>query len=134
MKDAIRSAIQDVRRANIGATILRVDDCNLITQSEIARKINRTRQQVHQYITGERGRGGFPPPTCHIADKAPLWRWCEVAYWFWQNGIIKESALRDAQTIEAINSVLEFALQKHADPDLINELLTDLAAPVAATA
>jgi hypothetical protein len=126
MKHAIVSAIQDVRKANIGATVLRIDDCNLVTPSEIGRKTNRSRQHVHQYMTGERGPGGFPPPACHISGKSPLWRWCEVAYWLWQNGIIKESALRDAQTIEAINSVLEYSYQRHLHPDLVLDLVSDL--------
>ena len=129
MGDAVLTAIRDVRRANIGASVLRVDDCNLVTQSEIGRKINRTRQQVFQYVSGERGPGGFPPPACQITDKAPLWKWCEVAYWLWHNGIIKENALRAAQEVDAINSVLEFCHQKKENPDLVLALLSDLEAP-----
>src|SRR4029079_9205825 len=62
LKDAILSAINDVRNAGIGADVLRVDECNLITQAEIARKSGRSRQLIHQYIKGIRGPGGFPPP------------------------------------------------------------------------
>src|SRR5487761_1677044 len=62
LKDAILSALQCVRKANIGADVLRVDYCNLVTQADIARKIERSRQLVHQYWTGARGPGGFPPP------------------------------------------------------------------------
>jgi hypothetical protein len=123
---AIVTAIADVRRASIGAAVLRVDDCNLVTQAEISRKIGRTRQQVHQYITGERGPGGFPPPACHISDKAMLWRWCEVAHWLWESGIIKENALHEAMAIEAINSVLEFCHHKSSNPDLMTRLLSNL--------
>jgi hypothetical protein len=126
MEMAILSAIRDVRRANIGATVLWVDDCNLVTQSEIGRKIGRPRQQVHQYVTGERGPGGFPPPACHITEKAPLWRWCEVANWLWLNGIIKENALREAEAIEAINSFLGYCHQRTTNPDLMNRLLSQL--------
>jgi hypothetical protein len=124
--DAILSAIRDVEAAEIGATILRVDDCNLVTQAEIARKIGRSRQVVHQFISGERGPGGFPPPSCHIADEAPLWRWCEVAYWLWQNGMLKENVLRDAQDLEMVNSVLEFNRLKRLDPASVDRVLADL--------
>jgi hypothetical protein len=126
MDQAITSAIRDVRAANIGATVLRVDDCNLVTQSEIARKIARTRQQVHQYITGERGSGGFPPPACHITDKAPLWHWCEVAHWLYTQGIIKENAWKDAQAIDAINTILDYCNQKSGNPELFNRLFDEL--------
>ena len=90
LKDALLSAISDVKKANIGAEVLRIDVCNLVTQSEIAHKIGRTRQLVHQYVTGERGPGGFPPPACNVSDDAdsPLWYWCEVAYWLYQNNMI----------------------------------------------
>ncbi len=124
--EAILSAMQDVDKAQIGVTILRVDDCNLVTQAEIARKINRSRQVVHQFITGSRGPGGFPPPSCHIVDETPLWKWCEVAYWLWQNGMLKENALRDAQDIEAINSVLEFERVKRLQPAAVDRVLADL--------
>ena len=127
MDGAITSAIRDVRAASIGATILRVDDCNLVTQSEIARKIERTRQQVHQYITGERGPGGFPPPACHITDKAPLWHWCEVAHWLFTQGIIKENAWKDAVAIDAINIILDYCNQKSVNPEMFNRLFDELA-------
>ena len=56
LKDAILSAIRDVRKAGVGAEVWRVDSHDLVTPSEIARRIGRTRQLVHQYITGEIGR------------------------------------------------------------------------------
>ena len=94
LKDAILSAIRDVQNANIGALVLRVDTCNVVTQADIARKIGRTRQLVHQYITGQRGPGGFPAPVCNITDGVPLWFWCEVAYWLRQNDMISHDPPR----------------------------------------
>src|SRR4051794_11757524 len=107
LRDAILSAIGDVRTAGIGADVLRIDECNLVTQSEIARKIDRSRQQVHQYVTGERGPGNFPPPSCHITDGVPLWSWCEVAHWLKENDIIRPDVANDAQEVALMNAVLE---------------------------
>jgi hypothetical protein len=126
LMEAILGAMRDVEQAQIGATILRVDDCNLVTQAEIARKIGRSRQVVHQFIRGERGPGGFPPPSCNITDEAPLWRWCEVAQWLWQNGMLKENTLRDAQDLETINSVLEFKRLQRLNPASVDRVLADL--------
>jgi len=126
LKEAVLSAIRDVMKAQIGARVLRVDDCNLVTQAEIARKLGRSRQLVHQFIAGIRGPGGFPAPTCNITDEAPLWRWCEVAYWAWQNGMIKEYALRAAQDLDKINSVLDFAYQQQIDPVFVDMFFADL--------
>jgi hypothetical protein len=118
LKEAILSAIHDVRRSEV----LRVDSCDLVNQSEIARRIGRSRQLVHQYLSGERGPGGFPPPVCHISDDAPLWMWCEVAYWLWQNDMMKEEALREARLVAVINDLLDLQHQKHLDPQLIEEI------------
>jgi hypothetical protein len=126
LKEAILSAIRDVRKAGIGADVLRVDECNLVTQAEIARKIGRTRQLVHQYITGERGPGGFPPPACHLNDEAPLWYWCEVAHWLWQNDMITEAVHAAAEQLNLINIVLELRHQRQIAPELAEEILQSL--------
>jgi hypothetical protein len=126
LKDAILSAIKDVRASGIGATVLRVDHCDLVTQSEIARRIQRSRQLVHQYISGSRGAGGFPAPACSISDGAPLWHWCEVAYWLWENNLIREADLREARDLTVINGVLELEHHRQLSPDLTKEIMEAL--------
>ena len=126
LKDAILSAIKNVREADVGAMVLRVDQCTLITQAEIARRIGRSRQLVHQYITGARGPGGFPPPACHITADAPLWYWCEVAYWLSEHNIIREEDSREAQDLTVINSALELAWQRRISPDETRTILEEL--------
>lgn len=126
LKDAIISAIKNVRESGIDATVLRVDQCDLVTQAEIARRIHRSRQLVGQYVKGGRGPGGFPAPACNITDGVPLWYWCEVAYWLWENNIIKEEDLRDAQDLTVINSVLELERQRRVSPELTKEIMEAL--------
>ncbi len=126
LKDAIVSAIRDVHKSGIGARVLRVDECNLVTASDIARRIGRSRQLVHQYMTAQRGPGGFPPPECHLADHAPLWRWCAVSYWLVQNNLIRPEESRNAEVIEAINSALESARQPSHYTKLVKEVTRDL--------
>jgi hypothetical protein len=123
---ALLSAIRDVRSAGIGADVLRIDDCSLVTQAEIARKIDRSRQQVHQYITGVRGPGNFPPPACNLTDGVPLWYWCEVAYWLRQNDMIRQDAALQAQEIAMINAVLELKHLRKIDPEKSEEILRSL--------
>lgn len=120
LKDAIFSAIRDVRKAGFG--VHSIDYCDLVSQSDIARRLDRTRQLVHQYITGERGPGGFPPPDCHIADNAPLWNWCEVAEWLRENDMIRAEVLQEAWEAAVINSVLEQQRQKHFAPEITEEV------------
>ena len=128
MKDAILSAIRDIRKAGIGASVLCVDECNLVTQSEIARRIHRTRQMVNQYITGRRGPGSFPAPEHHLADGAPLWLWSSVSAWLAENHIIRPDEYLSAQVIAAINTSLEQARQKKRNPALIKEISRELSA------
>lgn len=126
-KDAILTAIQDVKSARAGADVLRVDVCNLVTQADIARKIGRSRQLVHQYIAGIRGPGNFPAPACNITDGVPLWYWCEVAYWLRQNDMISHDAATEAQGVALINAVLEMRYHRNLDPELSEEVLRSLA-------
>lgn len=126
LKDAILSAVADVASAKIGAEVLRVDSCNLVTQAEIARRSGRSRQIISQYILGNRGPGNFPPPACNICDDAPLWYWCEVSHWLWQNNMIKEDVVREAEQLDMINSVLEWKHQRKLQPDLAEEVMESL--------
>ena len=126
LKAAILSAIKNVRESGIGSTVMRVDHADLVTQSEIARRIERSRQLVSQYISGDRGPSGFPAPACNIAEGAPLWYWSEVAHWLWENDLIQEETLRDAQDLSVINSVLELDYQRHLSPELTNEIMQAL--------
>lgn len=123
LKDAILAAIRGVRSAEIGADVLRVDYCNLVTQSDVARKIGRSRQLVHQYVTGARGPGDFPPQACEIVSDVGLWYWCEVAYWLCENGMIRSEVLRDAEEVDIINNVLEMERMKRTHREVTEEVL-----------
>lgn len=123
LKDAILSAIRDVRKANIGSHVMRVDETDLVTQADIARRIDRSRQLVNQYISAERGPGGFPPPAGELNDKRPLWSWYEVADWLYKHRVVQQDVLRDAQQKSVINSVLELEYLRQREPELTNEVL-----------
>jgi hypothetical protein len=122
LKDAILSAIKDVRNAGIGADVLRLDVCDLVTQADIARKIGRSRQQVHQFIQGTRGPGGFPPPAGSVTDHSPLWFWAEVAEWLWNNNIIHEKDYAEAQMATLFNDVLGVRHRHSLEPSITREV------------
>jgi hypothetical protein len=122
LEDVILSAINDIQKAGIGATVLRVDECDLVTPAEIARRIGRSRQLVFQYITGQRGPGNFPAPECYLSAKAPLWRWCAASYWLAQNNIIRPEDSWNAEVVAAVNNYLESLRQRERHPDLVKEI------------
>jgi hypothetical protein len=125
LEHAVLTAIHDVEGARIGAVVLRIDECNLVTAAEIARRINRSRQLVHQYMTGQRGPGGFPPPVCNLADHAPLWAWCAVSHWLVQHDLLRPEESWNAEVVYTINLVLEDRL--HPPPaDLLERVRGEL--------
>jgi len=122
LQDAILGAIRDVRKAGIGADVLRVDACDLVTPSEIARRIGRSRQLVFQYISGHRGPKGFPPPECHLSEGAPLWGWCAVSSWLADHDMVRSEERLNAEVVAAINTSLEAARQRGRNPKLAKEI------------
>jgi hypothetical protein len=126
LKDAVLSAIRDVKNANVGLEVLRVDECNFVTQADIARKIGRSRQLVHQYITGVRGPGGFPAPVGNITEGDQFWLWSEVASWLGANDMIKNNVLRETIEVATINTHLEVLHLRQLDPALSSEISVSL--------
>lgn len=129
LKDAILSAIRDIRRSGLGIRVLRVDECRLVTGSEIARRIGRSRQLIHQYMTGVRGPGGFPAPVCHLGDRAaPVWSWCAVCHWLCENQLMRQEDCADAEVVEAINAALEESHQSARLAALVDQMARELRA------
>ena len=93
-----------------------------MTPADIARRINRSRQMVHQYMTGLRGPGGFPPPECYLTEGQPIWSWCPVSFWLWENGLLRPEAFEEAQVVAAINNALERDQQRKRNPALVRSV------------
>lgn len=125
-KEAVLSAIRDVKKAWPEAEVLCVDECDLVSQSDIARRIGRSRQQVYQYVNAERGPGDFPPPVYHLSEESPLWTWCSVAHWLRQNDMISEEVERQAWEVAIINNALELHNQRRFAPELADEVLQSI--------
>lgn len=122
LKDAIISAVRDVINSGLPVRVVQADDCNLVTGAEIARRIGRSRQLVNQYMTGERGPGGFPPPVCRLTERAPLWTWCAVSYWLAQNNLLRPEESWNAVIVEIINNVLEEQQHRELADEISREL------------
>ncbi len=127
MKDAILSAIADVRRVGMGIDVLRIDCDSLVTQAEIARKIGKSRQVVHQYIRGDCGPGGFPEPVRKGASGQALWQWCSVAQWLCRHDMAPSGLLRDAEAVDTINCVLDYTWKSKHQSALVREVRTAVA-------
>lgn len=107
-ESAIISAINQVENAKIGATVVSVAPEHLVSLSDIAERLNLTRQSISLQMQGARGAGDFPKPVLKITNKSPLWRWVTVVDWFYKHGKLKEASLiEQACILEEVNTALE---------------------------
>ncbi|HEY3323532.1 MAG TPA: hypothetical protein VGP72_23970 [Planctomycetota bacterium] len=103
-RQAIDSAIRQVRE--LGWRIERIEPDDLVTQSEIAKRLNRSRESVRQLVHGERQDGSFPRPVAAVTSTSPLWSWLEVTRWCVARNICSPSALEMAKTIKLVNGLM----------------------------
>lgn len=80
LREAIFSAITDAESVD-GLRVVRIADPDLVSMSEIAARIGRSRECVRLWVLGKRGPGGFPPPVNDPHDRYRFWRWSDVAGW-----------------------------------------------------
>lgn len=107
IEHAISSAIQDVEKTKHRVSVLHVEPSDLVSASEIARRLKYTREYVRLLTRGERGRGHFPAPLSGVSSTTLIWSWVEVIRWFnSQNRALDESLLHRAEAIRSINDVL----------------------------
>jgi hypothetical protein len=109
LNNAIISAINQIEGMNLNARVISVAPENLVTESDIARRLNMKKQAVSLWIKGLRRKTKpFPRPVMKLSDTSPLWRWHEVVDWSLQNDIIKDpDILEQAIFIENLNFALE---------------------------
>ncbi len=124
---AALSAIRDVEGAGIGAKIELVEPDELVTMSEIARRLRLSREGVRKWVAGLRGSGNFPPPVGGLTRRSPLWRWTDVIQWH-KNRSPNTIKMQDLGTnIAAINSALD--LRRRVSVEVAVKLLQKIASP-----
>ncbi len=101
--EAVLSAITDVESVD-GVRVRRVEPDDLVTLSEIAERMGRTRESVRLLAAGERGAGDFPPPVSHLRSRFRLWRWSDVAVWA---GVVSDQERDRARFVALVNAALE---------------------------
>lgn len=105
LDEAILSAIMDAESV-AGLQVVRIADLDLVSMSEIAERIGRSRECVRLWVTGARGPGGFPSPVNDPDSRYRFWRWSDVSDWLSRvlNGMPRSS---EDHVRGAINAMLE---------------------------
>jgi len=96
-----------------GLLVTRIEPDDLVTASEIAKRLGRTRESVRLLIAGERGPGNFPTPVSHVRSQHRLWRWSDVTAWACRPAA---EAVQQARLIAAANAALAFRAAVDALP------------------
>jgi hypothetical protein len=118
--EAVMTAIRDVSSIP-DAVVARLEPDELVTASDIADRIGRTRESIRLLIEGARGPGGFPVPVSgSSARRIRLWRWTQVAEWLDEHGFTADRR-DEARIIAAINGALD--LIRNADNGTGEEIL-----------
>jgi len=126
--NALASAIMDVLSSKLNVGISHIEPTDIVSLSEISRRVDRTRESVRLIAKGDRGDGSFPQPISGIEDKAQLWSWVEVTKWFVDQSVLEKSEFENALVIRSINDKL-------SELDQISETLVYSAAiPIQARA
>ncbi len=143
--DALLSALADLRAGAPAIRITRIEPDDLVSLSDVAVRVGRSRESIRLYVRGLRGPGGFPRPEIDGGRRVRYWNWPEVVDWFHRHEILEvgEAPGREtASLIAALNAA--FTLRdRRAEIDspeqaaMLDEVLDALgvlaAAPVAPT-
>jgi len=109
LDEAVLLAIKQIESMPLNAKVVSVAPENLVSASDIARRLNLKKQAVSLWIKARRRKGiRFPHPVMKLSDASPLWRWYEVVDWSLKNNILSEKIILDeAIFMENLNLVLE---------------------------
>ena len=109
LEDAVMSAIQAVESSSVGAKVAGVTPEDLVTESDIAKRLNKNRQLVSLWVKGERRtQHPFPNPVMKLTEKSPFWHWHQIAKWLYDNKLLtKKEAVENAHFLMHLNATLE---------------------------
>ena len=81
-----------------------------VSISDIAERINASRQAVSLWTLGKRGPGEFPAPVVRVNSDTPLWDWTSVARWLYVNDKLDDpSLIIEAAIVSYANNAITYA-------------------------
>jgi hypothetical protein len=106
--EAVVSALKQIEKSNLGLKVAAVEPGDLVTASEIARRLSVSREYVRLLISGKRGKGIFPSPISRIGVKNYIWSWSEVVR-FMKSNMPENKAVHQnkAQFFKELNTQLQ---------------------------
>lgn len=92
LEKAVVSAIRQVEMTGIMVASVAPED--LVSESDIAKRLQMKRQAVSLWIKGARRKENpFPKPIMKLSDRSPFWKWRFVVEWLYKNRIVEDKNL-----------------------------------------
>jgi hypothetical protein len=110
---ALTAALHELLRVLPEAIVLRIEDDDLATMADIAKRSGRTPESIRLLVNGRRGPGGFPPAAGRLDARTKVWRWADVAHWFVQALGEPLPETSDSAFLQAFNDALEIRRLAH---------------------
>jgi hypothetical protein len=107
LPDALTVALEELGEALPDAQVLRVEEDDLATMADVAKRAGRTPESVRLLVNGKRGPGGFPPAAGRLDARTKVWRWSDVAEWFADTLGEPLPDTSDSAFLQAFNDALE---------------------------
>ena len=110
---ALGATVAELLQTLPDATILRVEEDDLATMADIAKRSGRTPESIRLLINGRRGPGGFPPAAGRLDARTKVWRWADAAQWFEETLGQPLPDTSDCAFLQAFNNALEIRRLAH---------------------
>jgi hypothetical protein len=104
---ALTSALKELDNLFPEAQVLRIEEDDLATMADVAKRAGRTPESVRLLVNGKRGPGGFPPAAGRLDARTKVWRWSDIAVWFAEALGEPLPDTRDSAFLRAFNDALE---------------------------
>lgn len=105
--DAFSRAMDIIEGADSPWHVIALEQ-ELVDVSEIAYELGRSRQNIHQHISRQRGTGTFPKPVGWLTGGKRIWAKCQVRAWAKDEGwLVQEAEPLSESASAAINSWLQ---------------------------
>jgi hypothetical protein len=107
LSDALVTVLGELTGVLPEATVLRVEEHDLATMADVAKRSGRTPESIRLLVNGRRGPGGFPPAAGRLDARTKIWRWADVAQWFEKALDEPLPGTSDSAFLQAFNDALE---------------------------
>lgn len=106
-EDAVFALVADLADLDPGAVVVRLDQ-DLVSISDIAARVERSRESIRLFVDGKRGPGNFPRPIGIVGDGIRVWPWATAVGWLQREvGLaLDEKLLVDPDTAAVVDAQL----------------------------